>query len=381
MSTQAEAKRISRTNPLATLGGGALRLLSIHGLLIITLLVIVVFSALSSTFRGLLNFQMIGNIRATYALLALAVMIPLAANEFDLSVAAVAELTSILAVGFQVRSGLSWELACLLMLPLGAAIGLINGVLVTKFGVTSFIATLGVNIFIVGVNGWYTKGELIYFGGARGPHAITGGTLGFHAKSGFFRLAGNVLGIPIPALIVVGVGIVLWFAFEYLAIGRYLYVIGANPRAAALNGISVDRLKILCFVASGTISALAGCVLGSQLQVGELNVSSAYLLPAFAGALLGATSVRPGRVNVWGTIIAAALLGFTVSGLQHEGAPPYVEYLFNGSILVVAVALAAFAAGRREAASARREREGPAEVAVAEPAAVVAAKKPRRGKS
>jgi ribose transport system permease protein len=364
LSARAESQKVES---LASVGGGALRILSVHGLLIITLVVIAIFSLeRPSDFPTLLNFQSVGNIRAPYALLALAVMIPLAANEFDLSVGFFAELACILVVGFQVKSGISWELACLLVIALGALVGLINGVLVTKFRVSSFIATLGVGTFIVGVSGWYSKGELIYFGGARssGSSAQLGVSGG---PTGFFNLTGNFLGIPVALLITVGLGIVLWFALEYLAVGRNLYVIGANPRAAGLSGISVDRLKILSFVASGTITAIAGCLLGSQLQVGQLGLNQSLLLPAFAGALLGQTSVRPGRVNVWGTLIATALLGITVSGLQMVGAAPYWEMLFNGSILVAAVALAEFAALRREAISAHHERQELGESAPREP--------------
>jgi ribose transport system permease protein len=354
--------------------------LSVHGLLIMTLVVIAIFSLeRPNDFPTLLNFQSVGNIRAPYALLALAVMIPLAANEFDLSVAFVAELGCILAVGFQTKAGLSWELACVLVIVISAAIGLVNGLLVTKFRISSFIATLGVGTFIVGVSGWYSKGELLFFGGARSSGGAS--QLGVsEGPSGFFALTGDTLGIPVALLITVGLGIFLWFALEYLAVGRYFYVIGANPRAAALSGISVDRIKILSFVASGMIAGIAGCLLGSQLQVGQLGLNQSLLLPAFAGALLGATSVRPGRVNVWGTLIATALLGITVSGLQMVGAAPYVEELFNGSILIAAVALTQFAARRREAISAHHEREELPEMSTPEPeAAAVASTQPPRG--
>ncbi|MGZ4316596.1 MAG: ABC transporter permease, partial [Gaiellaceae bacterium] len=368
MSARAETG--GTTGSLRSAGGGALRVLSVHGLLLITFVVIAIFSfERPGDFPTLLNFQSVGNIRAPYALLALAVMIPLAANEFDLSVGFLAELSCILVVGLQVKSGLSWQLACLVVIVLGALVGLINGVLVTKFRVSSFIATLGVGTFIVGVSGWYSKGELVFFGGARSSGSAS--QLGVSAgPQGFFNLTGNALGIPVALLITIGLGIVLWLALEYLAVGRYLYVIGANPRAAGLSGISVDRLKILSFVASGTITGVAGCLLGSQLQVGQLGLNQSLLLPAFAGALLGATAVRPGRVNVWGTLIATALLGITVSGLQMVGAAPYFEQLFNGAILIVAVALSEFAALRREAVSAHREREELSEVAEPEPEVV-----------
>jgi ribose transport system permease protein len=338
----ARAEGIARTRPLASLGRGALRLLSVHGLLITALVVIAVFSSLRpSSFLTQTNFQSIGQVRAPYALLALAFMIPLVANEFDLSVGYVAELGSILVIGFQSRSGLSWELACLLVILLSALVGLINGVLVTKFRVSGFIATLGTGTFILGVSTWYTGGMQIFADSY--PH-------------GFLFWSENVIGIPVSVLVTLALGIVLWIVCEYLATGRRLYVIGTNPRAAELIGIPVDRLKIFSFVISGIIAGVAGCVLGSQLRMGQVGINASLLLPAFTGALLGSTSVRPGRVNVWGTLIAVALLGITVSGLQLVGAEFYVEQLFNGAMLVVAVSLAVFAARRRELAVTRRER-------------------------
>ena len=118
--------------------------------------------------------------------------------------------------------------------------------------------------------------------------------------------------------------------FEYLPLGRYLYVLGASPRAAELNGISARRYVTLGFVAAGMLAAFAGIVLQSQLQVGQSSVGQEYLLPAFTAALLGATSIRPGRVNVWGTVLAVAVLAVTVAGLNQLGAPFFVEPLFNG---------------------------------------------------
>ena len=142
--------------------------------------------------------------------------------------------------------------------------------------------------------------------------------------------------------------------FEYLPLGRYLYVLGASPRAAELNGISAKRYVTLGFVAAGTLAAFAGVVLQSQLQVGQSSVGQEYLLPAFTAALLGATSIRPGRVNVWGTVLAVAVLAVTVAGLNQLGAPFFVEPLFNGSMLILAVGLAVQAVAAPHAGAAPR---------------------------
>jgi ribose transport system permease protein len=125
-----------------------------------------------------------------------------------------------------------------------------------------------------------------------------------------------------------------------------------------LNGALVTWLKIDsfiatmgAFVASGFISGIAGIVLGSILQTGTPSVGPEYLLPAFAATLLGATSIRPGRVNVIGTLLSVLVLAFSFSGVQQLGAPFFVQYFFNGGILIVAVGLSVYAARRRQRAA------------------------------
>jgi ribose transport system permease protein len=168
--------------------------------------------------------------------------------------------------------------------------------------------------------------------------------------------------VPLPAVYVAIVALALWIVTEYVPVGRNLYVIGANPRAAELTGIHVNRHIVGAFMASGFLCAVAGVVLASILQTGSASVGPEYLLPAFAGALLGATSIRPGRVNVGGTILAVFVLAMTFSGVQQMGASFYVEYFFNGGILIVAVGLSVYAAARRRRmASAANARAKPAD--------------------
>jgi ribose transport system permease protein len=164
----------------------------------------------------------------------------------------------------------------------------------------------------------------------------------------FRAISGSIWIAPAPAIYALVVSLILWVVFEFLPLGRYLYVLGASPRAAELNGISAKRYITFAFIAAGMLASFAGIVLQSQLQVGQSSVGQEYLLPAFTAALLGATSIRPGRVNVWGTVLAVAVLAVTVAGLNQLGAPFFVEPLFNGSMLILAVGLAVQAAQRRQ---------------------------------
>jgi ribose transport system permease protein len=314
---------------------------SVWNLAILLALLVLVFSVLKSdTFLTAFTFQSMMNSRSINAMVALAVMIPLASNNFDLSVASTLGITQVLANGLQTQQGLGWETAVLLCLALGAAVGLFNGLLVTRARINSFIATLGTGTLLLGLNQWYTGGMQVV--GMLPPD--------------FLALSGRIPGTGIPAALayVLAIALVLWVVFDYLPVGRFLYVIGESPRAAELTGIPAGLYVTLAFVASGVIAAFAGIVLQAQLQVGQSTVGQELMLPAFTGALLGATAVCPGRPTVWGTVLAVAVLAVAVAGLTQLGAPFFVENLFNGAMLVLAVGLAGWTQRRRERRNAAR---------------------------
>ena len=308
------------------------RAISVWGLLVLFVLLVIVFSWLRpDTFLTYFNIRSILSNKSVQLLVALSVFIPMVANQFDLSAGFNVGISQVLAIGLQ-GQGLPWWAAVCAVLLMGAAVGLVNGLLITRVKIDSFIATLGTGTILYGLNAWYTGGQQVL---ASLPPE-------------FLAISGSVWIVPAPAIYALVASLTLWIVFEYLPLGRYLYVLGASPRAAELNGISAKRYITLGFVAAGTLAAFAGVVLQSQLQVGQSSVGQEYLLPAFTAALLGATSIRPGRVNVWGTVLAVAVLAVTVAGLNQLGAPFFVEPLFNGSMLILAVGLAVQAAQRRQ---------------------------------
>jgi ribose transport system permease protein len=323
-------------------GGGAhwlTHLLSVHALLVILILLIVVFSILKpNTFPTQLNFRGILDTKAIVCLVSLGILVPLTTNQFDLSAGYIIALTNSLAIGLQVKAGAPWEVAVVVPLLAGLAVGIGNGILVAYARIDSFIATLGSGTVIYGLANWYTNGE----------------QLAGQLDPGFVALVGLWNGVPKVAFYALVVAVVLWAVLEYLPFGRYMYAVGANRRAAELSGIDARRRILIAFAISGFLAAIAGVLLAAQLQMGGTNTGPDFLLPVFAAALLGSTSVRPGRVNVWGTVIAVLLLAVAVSGLQQLGSSFYIEYIFNGGILVVAVGLAGFV-GRRRAAARRAE--------------------------
>jgi ribose transport system permease protein len=316
------------------------RIFEVHGLLILTLLLIAVFSALlPRTFPTPLTAAAILQETSTVALLALGETIVIASGQFDLSIGYVIDICAVLAIGLQ-RSGVPWPAVVVIVLLVGIGVGLINGLLVEYAKIDSFIATLGVGTIMYGLANWYTGGRQIV-------------TILPPAFLAINQTA--VLGIPLPAWYVVVFGLVFWAVLEFLPIGRYLYAVGSNRRAAELVGVRTSRYIIGAFVASGLTTSFAGVVLASRLQVGQSSVGPEYLLPAFVGALLGATTIKPGRVNALGTVVAVLILAIGIAGLQQLGGAFFVEPLFNGSTLIVAVGLAAYAARRRQRALSAQE--------------------------
>jgi ribose transport system permease protein len=305
-----------------------------YGLLLVTLVLIILFTILlPSTFPTFLTFRSILSDQSIVALVSLAQMIPLAANKFDLSVGYGIGLAHILSIGLQVETGLPWQAATLIVCATGLGVGIINGLLVEAAQIDSFIATLGTGSILYAVSIAYTGGQQIV------------GQL----PGGFTQINDMVvLGIPAPAIDVLVLGVALWICFEYLPIGRYIYAIGANPRAAELVGIPKSRYVVIAFAASGLITAFAGVVLGAKLQIGQSNVGPPYLLPSFVGALLGSTAFRLARVNVWGTIVAVVLLSVGIAGIEQMGSAFYVEPLFNGITLLIAVGLAGLTSRRQK---------------------------------
>jgi ribose transport system permease protein len=338
----------------------AFKLLSNHALLILTVLLVAVFSfIMPRNFPTLLTAQSILSDKAIIAFLALAEMTVISCAQFDLSIGFNVSLLHSLAIGLVVNNGLPWPVVFLLILSLGVFIGLVNGLLVRVAKIDSFIATLGVGTFNYGLAGWYTGGQQL----------IGDLPAGFTALDQI-----RVFGVPFSALLLLAIAVVMWLVFEFLPIGRYLYVIGANERTAELTGIRVNRYVIGAFLVSGLLTAVASLALAARIRVGQSNVGQEFLLPAFVGALLGATTVKPGRVNVWGTLVAVLLLAVGISGIEQLGGEFYVESLFNGGALVVAVGMAGWAARRRLRASHDSTAAARLAAATAEPAVMPPAK-------
>jgi ribose transport system permease protein len=321
--------------PLST-GQRLLRLAPVYGLVILTAFLIVMFSILlPDTFPTVLNLRAILSDKAIIAMLSLAAMIPMVAGRIDLTVGYGIVLWHILAISLQVNYGLPWPLAVVIVVALGAATGVLNGILVEVAKIDAFIATLGTGTVLYAIALWHSGGRQVV--GQLDPN--------FYLLSGMW-----VLGLPITAFYVLAISVVMWVVLEFTPVGRYLYAIGANQKAAELNGIPTRKFVVGAFVASGTLAGIAGVLLASKLRIGQASVGLEFLLPALVGAFLGSTTIKPGRVNVWGTIIGVTILAVGISGIQQFGGSFWVEPMFNGSTLLIAIGIAGYAQRKKGAA-------------------------------
>jgi ribose transport system permease protein len=153
-------------------------------------------------------------------------------------------------------------------------------------------------------------------------------------------MRGTFLGIDDPVYYALGLAIVVWFVLEHTTVGRYVVFAGEGREAARLSGVPVNAMRFGTLVASSLIACFGGLILLGQTGAANTSFGTAFLLPAFAAGFLGATTIKPGRYNVWGTVVSVLLLAVGTTGLQLLGAADWVSDVFNGSALVLAVTLA-----------------------------------------
>lgn len=272
------------------------------------------------TWRSLLSGQ------AITCIVAVAAVPALASGIFDLAVGAEVGLGSILVAWLLVHRHASVPEAIVLTVLAGVLIGVINWVLIVRARIPSFIATLGMSSVLLAVIIW-----------------LSGGIQILDLPAGFQSIGnGQLFGLQMPVYILLGVAIVVWYVLERTPFGRGIYATGADPDAAALAGVRVSRVMLCCAIACAVIAGLGGMLESAQLATGDPTIGPGYLLPAFAAVFLGSTQFRSGRMNVWGTVVAAYTIATGIKGLQLAGAPIWIPDLFNGAILLLAVGLASY---------------------------------------
>ncbi|KOO41252.1 ribose ABC transporter permease [Priestia koreensis] len=287
-------------------------------------ILIVIVSVLNPSFLAPLNILNLLRQVAINALIAYGMTFVILTGGIDLSVGSILALSSALTAGMIV-SGLDPILALLVGCVLGAVMGMVNGLLITKGKMAPFIATLATMTIFRGLTLVYTNGN-----------PITG--LG---ENRLFQLFGRgyFLGIPVPAITMIIAFVILWVILHKTPFGRKTYAIGGNEKAALISGIKVPKVKVMIYSLAGLLSALAGGILTSRLNSAQPTAGTSYELDAIAAVVLGGTSLSGGRGRIVGTLIGALIIGTLNNGLNLLGVSSFYQMVVKGIVILIAVVI------------------------------------------
>lgn len=302
--------------------------------------IIVVFASLSPNYLNLSNVIVMTRHVGLNALLAIGMLLVILTAGIDLSVGSTVGLSGVLA-GFMLMQGIQipgtqtvlypsvWVIV-VLCLGAGALVGLLNGVLITRFKVAPFITTLGTLYVVRGTALLIAKGET--FNDMTGKPEL--GNTGFHVLG-----LGKFLGLPTGVWVMIVVALVTALLLTKTVFGRWLYALGGNERAAELSGVPIKRVKIWVYTLSGICAAATGLIIASELTAGAPQTGQSYELNAIAAVVIGGAALSGGRGHIRGTLLGAFVIGFLGDGLVIVGVSSFWQMVIQGAVIILAVAL------------------------------------------
>jgi ribose transport system permease protein len=288
---------------------------------------LVLFGALQfHLFLTVSTFQVVLSQGAVTAVLALAFLVPLTTDAYDLSIGEMMSLTIVVINWLTLHTSLPIGIIAVLVVAASAVIGAVSGFVVVKLRVNSLIATLGMSEVLSSFQLYISQN-----------HQVSGSFSSLFVSIG----NGKVLGIPYLDLYLIVIALVLWFVLEQTPLGRRMFAVGGNREAARLAGIPADRIIWGSLIGSAVIASVAGVMYTAQVGAYTSDIGQGYLFPALAAVFFGASQLSQ-RPNVWGTLIAYFALAFGIQGLtlQFGAGTFWVSPLFQGVALIGAVAIA-----------------------------------------
>lgn len=289
--------------------------------LLILLGMILVCSLISDRFLTVNNAINIARQISIVTIMAFGETLLIISGGIDLSVGAVAGMAGVLGCEVFIATQ-SIALAVLVGIVMGAIPGALNGFVVTKFGAPPFIVTLAMQSVASGVIFFHTNGQNVYNIGKFN-------TLG----------QGSVGIVPIPIIIMLLTGAVIYVILEKMKFGRYLYAIGGNENAAIGSGIQVNKVKFITYVICGALAGLAGIVLMSRLNAGLPAAGTGYETDALMATIIGGTSFTGGIGTAVGTLIGSLIMGILNNIFNLTGVQAYIQQILKGVLIVVAVVI------------------------------------------
>lgn len=287
---------------------------------------IAIFAAVEpDSFLQIQNFTSIFNSQAVLVVLTCSLVITLTSSEYDLSAASVLSLSAMLIAVLNAQLGIGIGWAILASLAAGILVGTINGVLVVVVGIESIIATLGMGSLVSGITLWISHSNLIS---------------GISNTLVSLVIVPQIFGrISLGFVYAVAIASAVWYFLTYTPLGRQLLFVGRGRRVARLSGLAVGRLRFGALVAGSFLASIAGVLYAGTSASADPNSGDSFMLPAFAAAFLGSTSIVPGRFNAWGSFAAVYFLVTGIYGLSLMGIQVFIQNLFYGGALIIAVAL------------------------------------------
>jgi ribose transport system permease protein len=294
-----------------------------YGLILIALFIVAFFSMLNPVFLTATTLLNVLRQVSMLGIVAVGVTCVMITGGIDITVGSMLSIINVVTATFMVKLGVDPVLACLAAVALGALLGLMNGLIITYLDIPPFIETLAMMTTIRGVSFIISKGLPIY---------------GF--PDSFSVLAqGYVAGIPLPVIIMAFVFLLGAFFLNRTYVGRFLFAIGGNEEAARLSGIPVRKLKILVYVVSGTLAALAGLILLSRISSGQPNTGSGFEMDVITAIVLGGVSMSGGQGSILGVLTGVVIIGLLSSGMVIIGMSEYYQWVVKGLVLIAAVAI------------------------------------------
>lgn len=297
-------------------------------------ILIAVFAASSSAFLTVNNAMTIALQVTSIALLGIGATCVIITGGIDLSVGSVLALAGVVAALAVKTLGMPVPIAMFFGILTGALCGYINGLLVTRFKLPPFIATLGMMLI--------ARGVALQITGARAVSGL-GEAFGVLGNGALFRMVEigsdgfpNVIfpGIPYPVILMIVIAIVVAFMLNRTVLGRHIYAVGSNVEAARLSGVNVNRVTNFTYVLSGALAGLTGCVLMSRLVTAQPNEGVMYELDAIASAVIGGTSLMGGVGTISGTGIGAFVIGILRNGLNMNGVSAFTQQIIIGLVIL-----------------------------------------------
>ncbi|MBP1736411.1 MAG: alsC [Oscillospiraceae bacterium] len=317
-------------------------LLQKYAVIIVWIVIFAVFSIMMpDTFCTWMNLRTMLGSQAVLVICAMAILVPMIAGDYDMSVAANLTFVNVVVAKLNATMGLPLPLTIFIGLLIGVCIGMCNGFIVTKFEINPFIVTMGTQTLLAGFVLMISQTTITGVSQALKDYVYVKHILGISPS--FFY-----------ALILCAI---LAYVFNKTAFGKRILIVGRNAQVAQLSGINVPRIRFGCFVVSGLISAFAGIIYTGVLGGGNPTAGLSYVMPAFAAVFLGSTCLRPGRFDAFGTIIAVYFLTTGTNGLALQGLQSYIQNIFYGGALVIAVIFSVVARRSREKKEIKRAQQ------------------------